>query len=69
MRYLIGNTPLLAINFTYNGIKRVIYAKAEHLNLTGSSYFVLKKAYQDQSIMPGMIVDALGNVAANIFAT
>ncbi len=33
---LIGNTPLFAINFTYRGSPRVLYAKAENLNMTGS---------------------------------
>lgn len=33
--YMIGNTPLLSIHFTYRGEKRVLYAKAEHLNKTG----------------------------------
>ena len=33
---LIGNTPILAIKFKYKGEERVIYAKAENLNMTGS---------------------------------
>jgi cysteine synthase len=33
---LIGNTPLLALYFKYKGQNRVIYAKAESLNMTGS---------------------------------
>jgi len=33
---LIGNTPLLEIEFEYMGKIRRIYAKAEHMNLTGS---------------------------------
>ena len=33
---LIGNTPLFKINFTYRGSPRVLYAKAENLNMTGS---------------------------------
>jgi cysteine synthase A len=33
---LIGNTPLLAIDLSYRGQTRIIYAKAENLNLTGS---------------------------------
>jgi len=36
LKHMIGNTPLLAIRFLYRGRARVIYAKAEHLNLTGS---------------------------------
>ncbi len=33
---LVGNTPLLAVDFTWRGEPRVIYAKQESLNLTGS---------------------------------
>ena len=33
---LVGNTPLLAITFAYKHSVRTLYAKAEHLNLTGS---------------------------------
>ena len=36
LKSLIGNTPLLEINFRYKGEERVIYAKAENLNMTGS---------------------------------
>ena len=49
---MIGNTPLLAIRFSFRGKERVIYAKAEHLNMTGSikdrmAFHILKKAYQE----------------------
>jgi len=33
---LIGNTPLLAIDVIFRGEPRVIFAKQESLNLTGS---------------------------------
>jgi cysteine synthase A len=33
---LIGNTPLLVLDFTYRGEPRRLYAKAENLNMTGS---------------------------------
>jgi cysteine synthase A len=32
----VGNTPLFEVNFRYKKSVRTIYAKAEHLNLTGS---------------------------------
>jgi hypothetical protein len=32
LKDMIGNTPLLAIRFSFRGIVRVIYAKAEYLN-------------------------------------
>jgi cysteine synthase A len=58
LKHMIGNTPLLAIRFLYRGRARVIYAKAEHLNLTGSikdrmAFHILKKAYQENRIDPG----------------
>jgi len=33
---LVGNTPLLAITFSFRGKKHTLYAKAEHLNMPGS---------------------------------
>ena len=58
LKHMIGNTPLLAIRFLYRGKPRVIYAKAEHLNLTGSikdrmAFYILKRAYQENRIDPG----------------
>ena len=58
LKHMIGNTPLLGIRFLYHGKERVIYAKAEHLNLTGSikdrmAFHILKKAYQQHRIEPG----------------
>jgi cysteine synthase A len=55
---MIGNTPLLAIRFAFRGKERVIYAKAEHLNMTGSikdrmAFHILKRAYQENHIQPG----------------
>jgi len=55
---LIGNTPLLAVDVLYRGEPRVIYAKHESLNLTGSikdrmALYILEQAYRDGSIAPG----------------
>ena len=55
---LVGNTPLLAIDLTYRGAPRVIYAKQESLNLTGSikdrmALFILEQAYLTGQIAPG----------------
>ncbi len=61
---LIGNTPLLAIEFTFRGQPRVIYAKAENLNMTGSikdrmAQHILTKAYARGFLKPGdTIVEA-----------
>jgi cysteine synthase A len=55
---LIGNTPLLGIEFSYAGRRRIIYAKCEQLNLTGSikdrmALHILKKAYDAGELHPG----------------
>ncbi len=61
---LIGNSPLLIINFKYKGEKRVLYAKAEHYSITGSikdrmALYILEKAYASGKIKPGdTIVEA-----------
>ena len=61
---LIGNTPLLAIDFTYRGEKRVLYAKAENLNMTGSikdrmAFHILRKGYERGDLASGgLIIEA-----------
>jgi cysteine synthase len=55
---LIGNTPLLGIEFSYGGRRRVIYAKCEQLNLTGSikdrmALHIVRKAYVSGDLHPG----------------
>jgi cysteine synthase A len=52
LEYLIGNTPLLAISYRFRGKDRVIYAKSENMNMTGSikdrmAFHILKKAYKN----------------------
>jgi len=54
----IGATPLLAIQCSFRGHSRTIYAKSEQLNLTGSikdrmALHVLRKAYETKAIQPG----------------
>ena len=58
---LIGNTPLLEIQFLYRGKRRILYAKAENLNMTGSikdrmALHIMEKAYAKGSIMPGATI-------------
>ena len=58
VQQMIGNTPLLAIRYAFRGKERVIYAKAENLNLTGSikdrmAFHILKRAYQEGRLKPG----------------
>ena len=59
LKCLIGNTPLLEINLRYKGEDRVIYAKAENLNMTGSikdrmAFHILSKAYENGTLQPDM---------------
>jgi len=55
---LIGNTPLLEINLDFRGRNYLVYAKAEHLNMTGSikdriALHIMKEAYASGAISPG----------------
>jgi len=74
LKHMIGNTPLLAIRFAFRGKERVIYAKAEHLNMTGSikdrmAFHILKRAYQMGHIQPGdTIVEATSGNTGISFA-
>ena len=61
---MVGNTPLLEIHCRYKGENRVIYAKAENLNMTGSikdrmALHILKQAYLQDRLKPGgLIIEA-----------
>ena len=55
---LVGNTPLLAIEFTFRHERRTLYAKAEHLNMTGSikdrmALHILKQGYMTRGSQTG----------------
>lgn len=55
---LVGNTPLISIHFRYHGSHRIIFAKSEYLNLTGSikdrmAVRILERAYAEGKIAPG----------------
>jgi cysteine synthase A len=64
LKCLVGNTPLLAIDFAFRGRKRVIYAKAEHINMTGSikdrmALHIIQQGYAKGLLHPGdRIVEA-----------
>ncbi len=58
---LVGNTPLLEIEFNYKGNKRKIYAKAENLNMTGSikdrmALHILEQGYSRGILKPGNLI-------------
>ena len=58
---LVGNTPLLSIHFRHKGGHRILFAKAEYLNLTGSikdrmAVRILEKAYAEGKIAHGYTI-------------
>lgn len=58
---LIGNTPMLAVHCHFKGERRTVFAKAEHLNLTGSikdrmAFHILRSAYRDDKIRKGDVI-------------
>jgi cysteine synthase len=72
---LIGNTPLLEIEYAYKGEQRTIYAKAEFLNMTGSIkdrmvFHILKNAYLSGNLQPGncLIEATSGNTGIAVAA-
>ena len=74
LRRLIGNSPLLAIDFKYRGEERTLYAKSEQLNMTGSikdrmALHILQDAYEKGDIRPGdRIVEATSGNTGISFA-
>lgn len=55
---MIGRTPLLAVHMRWKGMRRVVFAKAEHYNLTGSikdrmALNILRCAYATGELKPG----------------
>jgi cysteine synthase A len=55
---MVGNTPMLAIEFVFRGETRTLYAKSEQLNMTGSikdrmALYILQRAYAEGTIRPG----------------
>ena len=72
---LIGNTPLLEIKLKYKGDFRLIYAKAEFLNMTGSikdrmAFHIMERAYARNTLKAGdTIVEATsGNTGISFSA-
>ncbi|HXV12780.1 MAG TPA: cysteine synthase family protein [Candidatus Krumholzibacteria bacterium] len=71
---LVGNTPLLALEFRFRGERRVIYAKAENLNMTGSikdrmALHIIRRAYETGRLAPGdSIIEATSGNTGIAFA-
>ena len=73
--HLVGNTPMLELNYTYQGKPGTIYVKCEHYNLTGSvkdrmALYILYQAYREHKIKPtDIIVEATsGNTGISFSA-
>ena len=72
---VIGNTPMIKINYEYKGKQNHIYTKLEYFNITGSikdrvAYYIIKNAKQRGDLKEGMpIVEATsGNTGISISA-
>jgi cysteine synthase len=71
---MIGNTPLLAVGFRRGDFEGTVYAKCEHLNLTGSikdrmALHILRSAYREGKLAPGgRIVEATSGNTGISFA-
>jgi cysteine synthase A len=71
---LVGNTPILVIEFKFRGEKRVLYAKAENMNMTGSikdrmALHIVRRAYERGLLKPGdRIVEATSGNTGISFA-
>ncbi len=70
----IANTPLLAIDFRFDGEERTVYAKAENLNMTGSikdrmAFHIIRRGYERGNLVPGAtIVEATSGNTGIAFA-
>lgn len=60
----IGNTPMIKINYEYNGKDKYVYTKLEYYNLTGSikdriAYYIINNAIEKGILKPNMpIIEA-----------
>lgn len=61
---ILGNTPIIKINYIYNNKKKSIYSKLEYFNVTGSikdrvAYYIINNAKERGELKEGMpIVEA-----------
>ena len=74
-KLLIGNTPLIKIDYVYKGKKRKLYTKLEYFNLTGSikdrvAYYIIKNAKEKGLLKDNMpIIEATsGNTGISLSA-
>jgi cysteine synthase A len=58
---LIGNTPMIAVDFLLDGMPRTVYAKLESMNWTGSvkdrmALHILRRATASGALRPGALI-------------
>ncbi len=58
---MVGNTPLLEVDFKFRGKEARIFAKAEHMNLTGSikdrmAIHILKEGKRTNTLVEGSVI-------------
>ena len=75
MNELIGNNPIIKINYKYQNEIKSVYAKLEYYNLTGSikdrmAYYIIDKAYKNGDLKKGQpIIEATsGNTGISLSA-
>ena len=74
IRRLIGNTPMLGIRYRWRGRERIVYAKCEQMNLTGSikdrmALHIIEEAILEGTLEPGdTIVEASSGNSGISFA-
>lgn len=72
--HMVGNTPMIALNYIFKGKPGTIYAKCEHYNLTGSvkdrmALYIMYQAYKNNKIKAGdTIVEATSGNTGIAFA-
>ena len=73
--FIIGNTPMIKINYEYNGKEKHIYTKLEYFNLTGSikdrvAFYIITNAKKRGVLKEGMpIIEATsGNTGISLSA-
>lgn len=59
--HLVGNTPMLKLNYQYKGKPGSIFVKCEHYNLTGSikdrmALYIMFQAYKNHQIQPDDVI-------------
>jgi cysteine synthase A len=58
---MIGNTPMIGINYRYKGKEGVVYTKCEYYNFSGSikdrmALYILNEAYKNGEIKPDSVI-------------